>query len=102
VVGDGESIVRTVQVRFDIVWRTAAGASTQLATVMHTFNPPTGSNPYSVVPFETDLTGMAAPAAPGDALVLRFTTVGGDTGASYTPNGDGALAGGSDPNLTLP
>ena len=86
-------------VRFDVLWQTGSGASTVLATTTHTFNPPGGSNPYHAAAFETDLLGVAAPAAPGDVLILRFTTTG---GASYTPNGDGALASGRDPNLTLP
>jgi len=82
-------------VRFDILWRGAAGNAV-LATVTHTFEPGRG------VPFETDLQGTAAAAQPGDALVLVFSTVGGDAGATYTPNGDGALVGARIPSLTLP
>ena len=101
-VGDGEGIAMPVDVRFDIVWRTTAGASTVLASTTNQFSPPPPLNQYNGVMFEADLTGLAAPAARGDQLVLRFATVGGAPGASYIPNGDGALAGARIPNLTLP
>jgi hypothetical protein len=102
-VGDGEDITESVDVQFDIVWRTSGGVETVLATTTHTFDPrPSGPNQYDAVLFETDLTGLAAPAAPGDSLVLRFTTIGGSPSAFYVPNGDGSLANGRDPNLTLP
>jgi len=87
-----------VNVRFDIVWRQGS-TDTVLATVTHPFTPPPPPNQYNAVAFETDLVGIAAPASPGDLLILRFSTIG---GASYIPNGDGSLAGARDPNLTLP
>lgn len=96
-------MTKSVAVRFDIIWRTAAKTDTVLATVTHTFdaNPP-GPGQLNAVKFETDLTGIAAPATPGELLVLKFNTVGGSTGAFYIPNGDGALVKGRIPNLTLP
>lgn len=97
-VGDGEGITTHVNVRFDIIWRSGA-TSTTVASVTHTFDPTAGGT----VPFATDLAGAAVgPLSAGDQLILRFTTTGGDAGASYTPNGDGALVGGAVPNLTLP
>lgn len=96
-VGDGEDITATVAVRFDIIWRPNGGAEVVIASVTHTFGPPIVA--FNASPFATDLTGIAAPAAPGDQLVLRFTTV---SGATYTPNGDGTAVHGTDPNLTLP
>jgi hypothetical protein len=101
-VGDGELITRAVDVRFDIVWRPRAGADTVIATVSHRFTPPPTPNPFGGATFEADLPGIAAPAARGDSLVLRFNVTGGESGASYTPNGDGALANARVPNLTLP
>ena len=95
-VGDGENISRPVDVEFDIVWHPAAGGETVLATVMHSFGAGAG------VAFETDVQGSAAAAVAGDQLILRFKTVGPGPGASYTPNGDGALVGARVPNLTLP
>ena len=97
--GDGEGITQSVDVRFDIIWRRAAGGDTVLATTTHTFTPPQPANQFAAVMFETDLTGIAADAAAGDLLILRFATVG---GATYTPNGDSTLAGARDPNLILP
>jgi len=98
-VGDGEGISQSVDVRFDIIWRRAGGGDTVVATVTHTFAPAPPSNQFGAVMFETDLTGVAAPAVACDLLLLRFTTVG---GGSYTPNGDGSFAGARDPSLTLP
>jgi hypothetical protein len=101
-VGDGEGIVQSVDVRFDIVWR-HGGSDAVLATVTHSFAPnPAGPGQFDAVGFEADLPGMVAAAAPGDPLILRFTTVGGAPGAYYIPNGDGAFAKGRDPNLSLP
>ena len=95
--GDGENISQSVGVRFDIIWRRSApGSDVVLASVTHTF-PPGGG-----VQFDTDVEGIAAAAAPGDLLVLRFSTVSGASGANYTPNGDGALVGARVPSLTLP
>src|SRR5262249_30687213 len=94
-VGDGENIGLSVDVTFDVVWHGAAG-DTVLASVTHTFSPGRG------VAFETDIPGIAAAAVDGDQLILRFRTVGGATGATYTPNGDGALVGARVPNLRLP
>jgi hypothetical protein len=92
---DGEGISSTVTMQFDIIWR--HGTDTVLATTTHTFPP--GSGGFSVSTFTTNLTGTAAAAQAGDQLVLRFTWM---SGGTYIPNGDGTMAGGRDPNLTLP
>ena len=97
-VGDGENIFAPVTEKFEILWRRSGAADTVIATVNHDFpaNTTTGT-----VMFETDLPpANAVPAAAGDQLVLRFTTV--SASGSYTPNGDGASVGARDPNLTLP
>ena len=86
-------------VRFDIEWRPAAGGKTVIATATHAFQPLAAPHQFDAVPFETDVTGIFVPAAPGDKLVLVFMTIG---GFHYTPNGDGALVNGQIPNLTLP
>jgi hypothetical protein len=88
-----------VTVRFDIEWRPATGGKTVIATTTNTFLQLASPHQFDAVPFETDVTGIAVPAAPGDKLVLVFTTV---SGAHYTPNGDGDLVNGRIPNLTLP
>jgi len=99
-VGDGEDITKAVDVRFDIVWRATRGSDTVLATASHHFDPPAaGPGQFDAVEYETDVAGIAAPAVPGDQLVLRFTVT---AGSGYIPNGDGALVNGRIPNLTLP
>jgi hypothetical protein len=93
----------TVDVRFEIVWRDSTGRETVLASAMHTFvGRPAGPNQYDAIAFETDLSGIAAAARPGDLLLLRFTVPSGDNGGNYTPNGDGPLAKGRYPSITLP
>src|SRR5262249_24913439 len=79
-VGDGEDISAAVNVQFDIIWR-HGGTDIVLASTTHTFGPPIVA--FNASPFATDLAGAAAPADPGDKLVLRFTTL---SGATYTPN----------------
>jgi hypothetical protein len=102
-VGDGEQMTQSVTVRFDIIWRRATGGDVVVATTTHAFEPhPPGPNQFDAILFETDLPGIAGPATPGDSLVLVFTTLTGDAGAFYIPNGDSALVNGRIVNLTLP
>jgi hypothetical protein len=90
-------------VRFDVIWRDAASKDTVLATATHIFQErPAGPAHDDAVAYETDLTGIAAPARPGDKLILKFSVVAGDPDGNYTPNGDGPTANGRYPNLTLP
>jgi hypothetical protein len=102
-VGDGYLIARTVDVQFDVIWRNGAGRDLVLATARHTFNElPPGPGHDDAIPFETDMTGLAAAARAGEKLVLKFSVTGGDLAGNYTPNGDGPQAKGRFPNLTLP
>jgi hypothetical protein len=74
-----------------------------LATITHTFQAPPAPNQSNAVAFEADLPGgKAAPATPGDQLILKFSVPSGDPGSNYTPNGDGPLAKGRFPSITLP
>ena len=53
--------------------------------------------------FETNLTGVAAPAQAGDLLVWRFSASNAAPGSfAVIPNGDGPNSSGRIPNLTLP
>jgi hypothetical protein len=102
-VGDGYLIRGRVDVRFDLIWRKPPKVDTVVATAMHTFAElPAGAGHDDAVPFETDVAGAAAPARPGDLLVLKFSVTGGPADGNYTPNGDGPQAKGRYPNLTLP
>jgi hypothetical protein len=74
-----------------------------LATATHTFmERPAGPTHDDAIAFETDMTGIAADARPGDLLVLKFSVTSGDPMGNFTPNGDGPTANGRYPNLTLP
>lgn len=89
--------------RYEILWRVTGRPDTVLASTMHTFNErPAGPNQQDAIPFEADLDAPAAPARPGDKLVLRFSVPTGDPDGNFTPNGDGPFAKGRYPNLTLP
>ena len=93
----------TVNVRFEIIWKTAAGTETVLATDLHTFmGRPPGPSQSDAIAYETDLTGIAAPARRGDFLLLKFSVPSGDMNGNYTPNGDGPLSKGRYPSITLP
>jgi hypothetical protein len=92
----------TTTVRFDLIWRREAGGDTVVGTVTHTFVPNPPPNANDAIRYETDLAVAAVPASPGDRIVLRFTTTGGDPGAYYIPNGDGTAVNGQTVNLTLP
>lgn len=87
-------------VTFTILWRDAGGDH-PIAQVTHHFDPQ-NSGPLTM-PFDADLDGMAAPAKPGNQLILRFS-VAGKTPPKilYVPNADGAEANGRIPSLTLP
>jgi hypothetical protein len=102
-IGDGEDMNKTVTVRFDIIWKLFEGPEVVLATTTHEFvrNPPPKQD--DAILFETDLPGIGAPAAPGDQLILRFTTLSGAAAdAYYIPNGDGSAVNGRTVNITLP
>ena len=99
-VGDG-IISETVDVTFEVIWRTAAGADTVLATFEHRFEPLPNSS-FDATPYEADATGIAAAAVSGDRLILRITGRNSTENMAYVPNGDGFLTDGRIPNLTLP
>jgi len=108
IVGDGilaGSGVQQVTVRFEVRWRpkdhSGDGADTVLVSVTNTFNRDT-TKPFAAVPYQTTLPGLAAPAEPGDRLVLRVSATGGDPGGLYILNGDGRNAGGNIPRIDLP
>lgn len=99
-IGDG-IILQSVDMRFDVVWRIAAGDTT-LASFTNHFDLPTGEAQFNAVPFEADAPGIAAAAHAGDQLVLRFTASGSGNGTVYIPNGDGSKTMGRIPSVKLP
>lgn len=91
-----------VDITFELLWRDPTGTDHPIAAVTHHFDPrPSG---FMAVPFETELSGAAAPARRNDLLVLRLSAPPSDAMPvlRYIPNGDGALTGGRLPSLLLP
>lgn len=94
-------VIRQIDVTFDFIWRRGSD-DTVLATHSQTFSPlPDGS--FKAQPCELDLDAPAIDFQPGDQFVFRYAGAN-STGSSMTwiPNGDGALADGRIPNITLP
>ncbi len=97
-VGDGE-VFASVDIRYDLLWRSAGGDVT-LATWSHHFDPrPSG---FDAVPFEADAQAAAVAAVSGDHLVLRFTASNTTDQTAFIPNGDGPHSNGRIPYLDLP
>ena len=105
-IGDGE-ILEPCDIRYDVLWRTARAGSPDviLATFSHHYDVPTDAGTiYDAVPYEADAVGIAAPASPGDRLVLRYTVTSQHPPGTrqFIPNGDGAFSHGRIPQLVLP
>ena len=105
-IGDGIPFY-PVDREFDVILRvTPADGSppvdTMLATWTHHFDPLTGAAQFDAVVFEADADAPAAPAAPGDQLVLRFVASNAPAGPAFIPNSHGSEANGRIPSLTLP
>jgi len=92
-------IIRSVDVTFDLVWR-HEGADTLLGTWQQHWEPlPDGV--YEAQPYEHDVTD--APAVDGTGqLIFRYTGTNATLDQAFIPNGDGRLANGRIPNITLP
>ena len=100
-IGDG-LILATVDVRFDVLWRSSAGDHV-IATFTNHFVQPTGAQAFNAVLLDADAPGVAAAAVAGDLLVLRMTaTASMASGPAYIPNADGPHTNGRIPSLTLP
>jgi hypothetical protein len=94
-------IIRTVDVRFELIHRRAQGGDVALASWDARFEPLPGGV-FRAQAYELDVEAPAIDRAPGDQLVLRYSGLGSTVAMAYIPNGDGALYGGRIPNLTLP
>lgn len=96
-----------VDVKYEILWRKAGTpdgggpADTVLATYNHHFEPKGGGD-FSATAYEDTVAGPAAPAEPGDQLVLRVSVSGTTASTAFVVNGDTAAAGGRDPFIDLP
>jgi hypothetical protein len=98
VIADGV-IADSIDVTFELVWRSAKNGDTTIASWVQHFDRPGGANFW--VPFEADETATAIDYEPGDQLVYRFTGTNVGDGSAYAPNGDDDGTG-RDTQLTLP
>lgn len=103
-IGDGIVLAANgVDIRFDVIWRRIGMADVTLASFQNHFAQPTGTGQFNAVPFAATAPGIAATAAAGDLLVLRFTAMNAPAGAmAFIPNGDGSKTMGQIPSITLP
>jgi hypothetical protein len=93
-------IITPVDVTFDLIWRRGT-SDTLLSSWMVHWDPTPGS--FDAQAYEIDQPAQAIDFADGDKLVFRYSAgPGGTTAEAYIPNGDGALANGRIPNITLP
>ena len=93
-------IIRAVDVTFDLIWR-RGDTDTVLATWMQHWEPLAGGS-FKAQPYEIDVEGQAIDFEPGDELVFRYSGSNTTTSMAFIPNGDGVLAEGRIPNITLP
>ena len=94
-------ITTSVDVTFDLIWRSETNGDTELANWAVHYDPlPNGD--YSAQPFEYDEDCVAIDFQSGDQLVFRYTGANGASMESYIPDGDGSFANGRIPNITLP
>ncbi len=93
-------VIRPIDVTFEFIHRRGDG-DTVLATHMQTFNPlPNGQ--FKAQPCELDLDAPAIDFQPGDQFVWRYSGANSTSMMAWIPNGDGHLADGRIPNITLP
>ncbi len=93
-------IIRAVDVTFDLVLR-RDGVDTTLATAMQHFEPlPEGR--FTAQACDIDMDAPAIDFEAGDQFIFRYTGANTTSTNGYIPNGDGHLAEGRIPNITLP
>ena len=93
-------IIREVDVRFDLVWRSGA-MDTVLGTWDEHFTPLPGGM-YDAQPYERDVQATAIDMKSGDQFIFRYSGLGSTAMQAYIPNGDGKITNGRIPNITLP
>jgi hypothetical protein len=94
-------IIDPVDTTFELIWRTAGGADTVLATWTEHFDP-IGGGVFDAQPCQLSAEAIAIDFAPGDQLVYRYTGEGTALNMAYIPAGDGELVNGRIPYIDLP
>lgn len=92
-------IIRPVDATFFLIHR-RGDTDVELATWTQHFDPlPEG---FDAQPYELDVQAPAIDRQEGDQLVFRYQGANTTASMAFIPNGDGALANGRIPNITLP
>lgn len=92
-------VVASVDVTFDLIWRRGT-TDTSLASWQMHFEPrPVG---FDAQAYEVDREAPAIDWQDGDLLVFRYSGANSTSSFAWIPNGDGSLAHGRIPNITLP
>jgi len=93
-------IIGPVDVTFTLIWRRGQ-TDTNLAQWTRHWDPlPSGG--YDAQPYDVDMAAPAIDFAAGDQLVFRYAAANTTTANAFIPNGDGAIAHGRIPSITLP
>ena len=92
-------VVAPVDVKFELAVRHGTD-SLVLATWSKHFDPL--STGYDAQPYEVNKEAPAIEAVAGDELVFRYTATNTKSAEAWIPNGDGKLANGRVPSITLP
>jgi hypothetical protein len=93
-------IIKPVDVTFSLIQR-RGGDDTVLATWMQHWEPLAGGV-FDAQPYEHDVDAPALSYKSGDELVFRYEGANTTSDQAYIPNGDGKLANGRIPTITLP
>ncbi len=94
-------VIQPVDVRFEILWRAAAGGDTPIVMWEQRFEP----SERVQIPQTHDFRAVGpavSPVAEGDQLVFRYTGLTGATNMLWIPNGEGARAMARIPFIDLP
>ena len=96
-------VIQPIDVRFEVIWRKAAGGDVPIVMWEQHFDPNPDGRPQ--VPQAHELRGDGArvgPNATGDQLIFRYTGLTGTIPMAWIPNGDGPQAMARIPYLALP
>jgi hypothetical protein len=92
-------VTASVDVKFELMTR-QGGDSVVLASWSKHFDP--SATGYDAQAYEVDKSAAAIELVAGKQLVLRYSTAATAKADAWIPNGDGKLAHGRIPNITLP
>jgi len=93
-------IIGPVDVTFTLLWRRGP-TDTTLAQWTRHWDPLAGGA-YDAQAYDVDMTAPAIAFQAGDQLVFRYAASNTTTAEAFIPNGDGAIAHGRIPSITLP